>query len=281
MKNGKPNLIRDIIELLVTIAVWGILLAGFFFMIRACAGETARQARRDSAEASVEREGAIVTAKRYGAWREAEEVTKPLLEVYTEGCGEEPPEWYKPEEPMVVEWIDGQVDSQVDSQQDVQSDCQPDTVDYNAPEGIDPGGIDWNICSSIVGWDGRLMEIWELDLWARVFYLEFYGASEECCVAGCDAMLNLWATGAYGRTMFDCLSYYDPNYGYTYRVYPWVWETDYDADGLEWCRGFCEERFFSGPEWGAAYFRLGGYHDPDWVTPAYEIDGVYFSMGKE
>lgn len=273
MKNGKPNLIRDIIELLVTIAVWGILLAGFFFMIRACAGETARQARRDSAEASAEREGAIVTAKRYGAGREAEEVTQPLLEVYTEGCGEEPPEWWRPDEEMAVVWEDhsGDINKMVEG-----NDAVP-----HYPAGIDSGGVDWNICSSIVGWDGRMMEIWELDLWARVFYLEFYGASEECCAAGCDAMLNLWATGKYGRTLFDCLSYYDPDYGYTYEVYPWVWDTTYDPDGLEWCRSFCEERFFSGPEWGAAYFQLGGYHDPDWVTPAYEIDGVYFSTGKE
>lgn len=192
----------------------------------------------------------------------------PRVEVYAEGEGPAP-EWYRPDEEMAVEWTDSEERSAVSGEKE-----------GNPPAGIDPGGVDWNICSSIVGWDGRMMEIWELDLWARVFYLEFYGASDECCAAGCDAMLNLWATGKYGRTMFDCLSYYDPDYGYTYEVYPWVWDTTYDPDGLEWCRGFCEERFVSGPEWGAAYFQLGGYHDPDWVTPAYEIDGVYFSMGR-
>ena len=57
-------------------------------------------------------------------------------------------------------------------------------------------------------------------------------------------------------------------------------QTDYNAEGLEWCREFCESRFYAGPEWGATYFRLGGYHDPEWVTPAYMLDGVYFSAVK-
>lgn len=194
--------------------------------------------------------------------------TARMLEEYTEGDAPVP-EWWNPEEPMAAEWIDSQVDGQ--------SDCQPDTVDYNAPEGIDPGGIDWNICTTVWGWDGHGAEAWELDLLARVFYLEFWGTSLPCSEAGCDAILNLWDTGKYGRSLFEALSYYDPQYGYTYRVYPRVWETTYDPDGLAWCKEFCTERFINGPEWSAVYFQLGGYHDTDWVPPLYEMDGVYFS----
>lgn len=188
-----------------------------------------------------------------------------LLDVYAEG--ESPvPEWWNPGEPMSAEWVDGNA-------------LQSDSVDYNPhpPIGIDPDGIDYNVCSTVWGWDGHGAESWELDLLARVFYLEFWGTSIPCSEAGCDAILNLWDTGRYGRSLFEALSYYDPDYGYTYRVYPRVWKTEYDADGLAWCREFCEERFINGPEWECVYFQLGGYHDTEWVPPLYEMDGVYFS----
>lgn len=208
-----------------------------------------------------------------------------LLKEYTEGDGPAP-EWYRPDEPMSAEWAD----HSGEGTKMVAEDHFPDTgkmvdedinVTCSAPEGIDPGGIDWNICTDLVGWDGHRAEAWELDLFARVFYLEFWGTSLPCSEAGCDAILNLWASGKYGRTLFEALSYYDPKYGYTYRVYPHVWETDYDADGLEWCREFCTGRFINGPEWECVYFQLGGYHDTDWVPPLYEMDGVFFSGASE
>lgn len=211
--------------------------------------------------------------------------TARLLEEYTEGEGPAP-EWYRPDDKMAVEWTDhsGEVTKMVaedhfpDAGKMVDEDIN---VPCSAPEGIDPGGIDWNICTNLVGWDGHRAEAWELDLLARVFYLEFWGTSLPCSEAGCDAILNLWASGKYGRTLFEALSYYDPQYGYTYRVYPRVWETKYDADGLAWCREFCTGRFIKGPEWSAVYFQLGGYHDTDWVPPLYEMDGVFFSGSSE
>lgn len=219
----------------------------------------------------------------------------PRLEFYAEG--DSPiPAWYNPDEPMAVEWVDHSGDANKKASEDHFPDVGkmvdgvtdinvgdinvPCNVEPHPPVGIDAGGIDWNICTDLIGWDGHRAEAWELDLLARVFYLEFWGASIECSEAGCDAILNLWDTGKYGDTLFEALSYYDPDYGYTYRVYPKVWQTDYDADGLAWCREFCEERFYNGPEWEAVYFQLGGYHDPEWVSPLYELDGVYFSAGS-
>lgn len=201
--------------------------------------------------------GRVPEAVRYtdGAEAGKAEAAEYRLDSYTEGDGPAP-EWYRPDEEMAVEWV--------------ASEAHP-------PAGIDPGGIDWNICSTVWGWDGHTAEPWELDLLARVFYLEFWGVSDPCAEAGCDAILNMWDTGWYGRTLFEALSYYDPQYGYTYRVYPRVWETKYDPDGLAWCKDFCTERFLNGPEWSAVYFQLGGYHDTDWVPPLYEMDGVYFS----
>jgi len=217
------------------------------------------------------------------------EMAAYMLDTYTEGDGPAP-EWWNPDEPMSAVWEDHFPDAGKMVDEDINVLCnklttnlQPDTVDYIAhpPIGIDPGGIDWNVCTTVWGWDGHGAEAWELDLLARVFYLEFWGTSLPCSEAGCDAILNLWASGKYGRTLFEALSYYDPQYGYTYRVYPRVWETKYDADGLAWCKEFCTERFINGPEWSAVYFQLGGYHDTDWVPPLYEMDGVYFSGASE
>lgn len=235
----------------------------------------------------------------------------PRLEFYAEG--DSPiPAWYNPDEPMAVEWYAPEelepgefgfmagvgeswrqveeASNEAGSGDSGEFSGEPDqvaeeprmviTAEPHPPVGVDPGGVDWNLCTTIWGWSGHGAEAWELDLMARVFYLEFWGTSIECSEAGCDAILNLWDTGKYGNTLFEALSYYDPDYGYTYRVYPKVWQTDYDADGLAWCREFCEERFHNGPEWGAVYFQLGGYHDPEWVSPLYELDGVYFSAGS-
>lgn len=201
--------------------------------------------------------------------------TVPVLRTYTDG--DSPiPEWWNPDEPMAAVW----------SAEDINVPCnelatylQSDTVDYNTRRDI--GCPDWNLDTTLWGWDGHTAEVWEMDLFSRVFYLEFWGSSLPCCEAGCDAMLRVWDSGLYGQTLFEALSHYDPDYGYTYEVYPWVWETDFDADGLAWCREFCESRFYTGPQWSAMYFQLGGYHDPDWVTPAYEIDGVYFSIRED
>lgn len=194
-------------------------------------------------------------------------------EEYVEGEGPAPV-WYRPEEPMAAEWIAGEIT-------DKNADNSRTDADNSRTIRTDIGCPDWNYDTTLWGWDGHTAEVWEMDLFSRVFYLEFWGTSLPCSEAGCDAILNLWASGNYGRTLFDALSSYDSKYGYTYRVYPHVWETDYDTDGLAWCRAFCEERFYAGPEWNAMYFQLGGYHDPEWVTPAYEIDGVYFSIREE
>lgn len=197
-----------------------------------------------------------------------------LLEEYTEGNAPVP-EWWNPDEPMAAEWIDGQVDGQ--------SDCQLETVDYNPhpPIGIDPGGVDWNLCSTVWGWDGHGAEAWELDLFARIFYREFWQPNLTLCEAGCDAMLGLW--DLYGGTLFETLSHVNEDGSYTFSTFPGVWEAEYDPDGLAWCRAYCEERFYNGPVWPAQYFRKGHYHDwGEWSPiPAYEIDGIYFSIGKE
>lgn len=217
--------------------------------------------------------GRVPAVVRYLAESHAEDAERAwLLDEYTEGDSPVPV-WWNPDEEMAAVWT---ADEGCNI---LATNLQSDAVDYNAhpPIGIDPGGIDWNVCSTVWGWDGHGAELWELDLLARVFYLEFWGTSLPCSEAGCDAILNLWDSGKYGRTLFEALSYYDPQYGYTYRVYPHVWETKYDADGLAWCREFCEERFLNGPEWSAVYFQLGGYHDQEWVPPLYEMDGVFFS----
>lgn len=140
----------------------------------------------------------------------------------------------------------------------------------------DIGAPDWNLCTSRVGWDGRLAEEWELDLYARIVYLEFWGTSQECTEAGADSILRLWELGEYGDTLGELLmAQYAPGY-YVYSPMAYVWDWEYDAEGLADIRALCEERFANGPEWCAPYFRLWYYHD--WAVPAYQLDNVYFSV---
>lgn len=253
-----------------------------------------RPAADQAEEQTVEEEHTVVLAGAPVA--SADAVAEPMIRTYTEG--ESPvPEWWQPGEEMAVEWVAScQQVTEINSDNELASfskfsasyqqvnPLQSDTVDYNAqaiahpPVGIAPGGIDWNIETELVGWDGHRMAVWEMDLFARIAYLEFWGCSAECIEAGVDSILNLWNLGEYGRTMGDLLSaQYSPGY-YVYSPYPYVWEWDYDYSGLAAIRKICEERFASGPVWVAPYFRLWFYHD--WAVPAYEIDGVYFSVAK-
>ena len=243
-----------IFMLVLTLALLLFVMAASVFKAAEWLGEHVRLRSAEGSlpeDAPAEGIARIPAVARYldAAEDEAEYHT---IEEYREGDAPVP-EWYNPEEPMAAEWV---------------ASCEQVT---------DLGCPDWNLDTTLWGWDGHGAEAWEMDLFARVFYLEFWGTSIPCSEAGCDAILNLWDTGEYGRTLFEALSYYDPDYGYTYRVYPHVWETEYDADGLAWCKEFCTERFLAGPEWSAVYFQLGGYHDTDWVPPLYEMDGVYFS----
>lgn len=200
------------------------------------------------------------------------EMAAYMLDTYTEGDGPAP-EWWNPGEPMAAEW----------SAEDIDVPCnapQSDTVDYNPhpPIGIDPGGVDWNLCTTLWGWDGHGAEAWELDLYARIVYLEFWGTSPECCEAGADSILRLWESGYFGDTLGGVLSARAENGSLVYTTYGFVWDAEYDPEGLAEMRELCEERFLNGPEWGAEFFQLYGF--PDWAVPCYEIDGVYFSTGK-
>lgn len=133
------------------------------------------------------------------------------------------------------------------------------------------------------GWDGRTMAEWELDLFSRIFMLEFWGSSDVLCEAGCDAILRLWEKGEFGPTMGELLTAVNAAGKYVYSTYAYVWDWNYDLEGLKWCREYCLERFQHGPEWSATYFQKWGY--PDWgewtPVPCYEIDGIYFSVGME
>lgn len=255
-------LLRDIVEVAIAIAMFGIMLYAFLWLLmngfQEIKSGLSLKADTVNEEDGVGRVTASVgVVPRAMAEAPAEE-EETALWVYVEGEGT-PPEWYRPDEPMAVEWY---------------------AAEPHPPVGVDPGGIDWGLETTLWGWDGHSMTVMELNLFARVFYLEFFGASVPCCEAGCDAMLNLWASGIYGQTLFEALSYCDPQYGYTYEVYPWVWTSEYDAEGLEWCREFCLERFVEGPIHETMYFQLYGFHDTSWTIPLFECDGVYFSKGK-
>lgn len=256
MKQRKMNQAGCVLAILAA----ALILAGILTAVR-YAGTHLRPAEEpQEAESEVKVAGAPAEAE--------EEATAPAYEEYIEGDGPAP-EWYDPTEPMAVEWI-------VDSDQWPE---EPDVLltDHCALP-TDIGCPDWNLESGLCGWDGHRAEIWELDLMSRVFYLEFWQPDMVLCEAGCDAILQLWESGEKGRTLGEVLCSQAENGAWTYSTYPTVWETDYDADGLAWCREFCEKRFTEGPEWIAPYFRLDYYHD--WAVPAYQIGNVYFSVPR-
>lgn len=170
---------------------------------------------------------------------EDEETEKRLYQIYMEGDGPAP-EWYDPDGPMAAEW-----------------------------------SADETIC----GWDGHTMTPDEMELFARITYKEFWGTSSLCCEAGVDSILRLWESEYYGKTIYETLSAKTEGGAWAYSTYPYVWATEYDAEGLAYCRALCEERFAEGPIFEAPFFQLSGY--PWWSVPCYEIDGVYFSTFKE
>ena len=127
----------------------------------------------------------------------------------------------------------------------------------------------------IWGWDGRYCELWEMDLFARIMYLEFWGTSPECCEAGVDSVLRMLESGYFGDSLGAVLSARCETGALVYSTYAYVREWEYDTQGLADMRALCEERFTNGPVWIAPFFQL--FHYPSWAVPYYQLDGVFFS----
>ena len=185
------------------------------------------------------------------------------IEIYREGEGE-PPAWYDPDEPMAAEYS---------------ASCRQVTETNNEAVSA-PVCEDFGVAEQvkITGWDGHALEPWELDLFSRIVYLEFWGCSRECCEAGADAILRLWESEYFGKTLGETLTARTENGALAYSTYAMVWQVEYDRDGLAWCRELCEERFLNAPQYEAPFFQLYGF--PSWACPCYVIDGVYFSTFK-
>lgn len=276
-RNDKPSLWRDMAEIAVFFAVCALVIWLFLAAVRAVVGYFRNGGGSDSLKAdTVDEENGVgrATACLNGVFLLGGETDEPVrstaLRVYTEGVDCPLPEWFKPDEPMAAEWYADEHFGEVNKM--VAEDANVPVKDIGCP--------DYNVESTLWGWDGHCMESWEMALFSRIFYLEFWQPNLTLCEAGCDAMLRLWDLD--GGTMYEMLSHVNENGSYAFSTYPGVWEAEYDPDGLAWCRAYCEERFCEGPSWPAQYFRKGQYHDWDeWSPiPAYEIDGIYFSIGR-
>lgn len=252
MAKETKAILRDIVEVLTALTVFGILL--WLFLTLASVVFGAARAEEGVGRATT----CLRAAEREEEYESAEKETEALRR-YVEGEGEAPA-WYKPDEEIAVEWVDN--------------------VSTTSTQRKDAGCPDYNVESVLYGWGGRVAEQWELQVLARVFYLEFNTTSEFCWTAGADAILNLWGSGLYGETLGAALSAVNDFGKYVYSVYPDIWTEDFDADALQRCYDFCLERFMNEPEFEVMYFQLYGYHDPSWTIPCFECDGVYFSIGK-
>lgn len=127
----------------------------------------------------------------------------------------------------------------------------------------------------IYGWDGRYCDLWEMELFAKIMYLEFWGCSPECCEAGVDSVLRLLESGYFGNSLGGLLSARCETGAYVYSPYAYVYDWEYDEQGLADMKALCMERFSTGPVWIAPFFQL--YEYPSWAVPCYELDGVFFS----
>ena len=260
MAKETKAILRDIAEVLTALAVFDVLLWLFLTLVSGVFGAA-------KLEEGVGRATTCLRAQEAEEERESAEEETEALRRYVEGEGEAP-EWYKPDEEMAVEWVDCWQKEESDND-------SANLVGRN-----DIGCPDYDVESVLYGWDGHSMESWEMDVFSRIFYLEFWQPNLTLCEAGCDAMLRLWEKD--GGTVYESLSRVNENGSYAYSTFPEMWDRTYDHDGLAWCKEFCQERFRNGPVWTAQYFRKGCYHDwGEWTPiPAYEIDGIYFSVGR-
>lgn len=286
-RNNTPTwlmLLRDIAEVAVSIALFGLLLWAFLWVLVNGFKEIGDALKLRADTVSEDCGVGRATASLNGVLLLGGETDEPegntALRVYTEGVDSPLPEWWDPDGAILM-WEDhfGEGNKMVDDDLFTEAGNMVE-AEPHPPAGISQGGIDWNVESAIYGWDGHMMTGVELDLFARVFMLEFWGTSEACCEAGCDAILNLWDSGLYGRTMSECLWAKNDQGRYIYSVCNYLWDWNYDPEGLEWCREFCREHFLNGPYYETMYFQLGGFHDTSWTIPLFECDGVYFSKGK-
>lgn len=299
MRKRERIVLAALIVALIAAGSWGV---SRIVKLRPATGEPL------PAQAPGEGIGRNPAVVRYLAAPEAEKIRAAYrLDHYTEGEGPAP-EWYRPDEEMSAEWVEpnpagyGSNPAQtaenepLEPRMTISADHFPDAgnmvdgvPDINVgdidvlskphpPVGVDPGGIDWNLCSEVRGWDGHVMEAWEMDAFARVAYLEFWGTSRECCEAGVDAILQLWDSEYFAPTLYGTLSAEAENGAPVFSTWEAVWSADYDPDGLAEMKQICEERFANGPEYEAEFFRTDYYHP--WAVPMYQIDNVYFSTGK-
>lgn len=244
MAKETKAILRDIAEVLVALTVFGVLLWLFLTLVSGVFG--AARAEEGIGHATT----CLRAQEAEGEYESAKEETEALKR-YVEGEGQ-PPEWYRPDEEMAVEWTE--------------------------TKRRDIGCPDYAYETLIYGWDGHVCESWEMTLYARIVYLEVWGQSRACCEAVADSILQLWDSGYFGTTLGGLLSATAEDGSLVYSPYAYVWDWDYDAEGLAEIQALCEERFVNGPTWDAPYFRLWYYHP--WAEPAYEIDGVYFSRGR-
>lgn len=274
-KSNKPSVLRDILEILAFFAVCAFLIWLMLTAIRAITDYVRAEAADGQLKADTVNEGDGVgraTACLNGVLLLGRETDVPVrstaLRVYTEGVDNPLPEWWNPNEPMAVEWYAEDHFAEAGNM-----------VEPHPPVGVSPGGIDWDLETTLWGWDGHSMTVFELDLFSKIVYLEFNGVSPECMEAGIDSILRLWESNLFGKTLFETLSATTESGARAYTTYDYIWTSDYDVDILAEIKSLCAERFYNAPVWTAPFFQLYGY--PSWAEPCYELCGVYFSTFKK
>ena len=99
MAKETKSILRDLAEIIIALTVFGLLLWLFLSFVTGVFGAA-------RAEEGIGRATTCLRAQEAEEEYESSEEETEALKRYVEGEGQ-PPEWYRPDEEMAVEWEDG------------------------------------------------------------------------------------------------------------------------------------------------------------------------------
>lgn len=244
MAKETKAILRDIAEVLIALTVFGVLLWLFLTLVSGVFGV----AKLD--EGVGRATTCLGVAEREEEYESAEEETEALRR-YVEGEGQ-PPEWYRPDEEMAVEWT------------------ETERHDIGCP---DP----W-LNELLTDSRGATAERWEIEECIRELMLEAGGESEadirEHAAVYCKRLLYTQTVGGFddwGTTLYGVVH----SHGFL-ETYPYIWTEQ--AEPTDEVREIFWDVWYNGydSDFRVQNFRSGYY--ADWSIPAYQIGSSFYGI---
>lgn len=246
--------LRDIFDMLIGILLFGILFTVFCKML----ASPMLFSDAASEEVGVERARSPVEASCAETEEIPEEKSPCVLTVYREGDGPVPA-WYRPDEPMAVEWTDEFVEGINVLRKDV-------------------GYLDPWLNELLTDSRGATAERWEIEECIRELMLEAGGESaadiREHAAVYCKRLLYTQTVGGFddwGTTLYGVIH----SHGFL-ETYPYIWTER--AEPTDEVREIFWDVWYNGydTDFRVQNFRSGYY--ADWSIPAYQIGESYYGI---